>query len=69
MSIACSRTIIPVRQSARLGLAFWIVEYLTPNSVLKKITRGAHGDLEDMLQPGRRQVSGGRNRSAISTTA
>ncbi len=28
-------------------------------SVLKKITRGAHGDLEDMLQPGRRQVAAG----------
>ncbi len=28
-------------------------------SVLKKITRGAHGNLEDMLQPGRRQVAAG----------
>jgi len=28
-------------------------------SVLKKITRGSHGDLEDMLQPGRRQVAAG----------
>lgn len=28
-------------------------------SVLKKITRGAHGMLEDMLQPGRRQVAAG----------
>jgi fructose-1,6-bisphosphatase I len=28
-------------------------------SVLKKITRGPHGNLEDMLQPGRRQVASG----------
>jgi fructose-1,6-bisphosphatase I len=28
-------------------------------SVLKKITRGARGNLEDMLQPGRRQVAAG----------
>jgi fructose-1,6-bisphosphatase I len=28
-------------------------------SVLRKITRGARGDLEDMLQPGRRQVAAG----------
>jgi fructose-1,6-bisphosphatase I len=28
-------------------------------SVLKKITRGSHGNLEDMLQPGRRQVAAG----------
>jgi fructose-1,6-bisphosphatase I len=28
-------------------------------SVLKKITRGSHGSLEDMLQPGRRQVAAG----------
>lgn len=28
-------------------------------SVLKKITRGNHGNLEDMLQPGRRQVAAG----------
>ncbi len=28
-------------------------------SVLRKITRGAHGNLEDMLQPGRRQVAAG----------
>lgn len=28
-------------------------------SVLRKITRGAHGSLEDMLQPGRRQVAAG----------
>jgi fructose-1,6-bisphosphatase I len=28
-------------------------------SVLKKITRGTHGNLEDMLQPGRRQVAAG----------
>jgi fructose-1,6-bisphosphatase I len=28
-------------------------------SVLKKITRGRHGELEDMLQPGRRQVAAG----------
>ncbi len=28
-------------------------------SVLKKITRGTRGDLEDMLQPGRRQVAAG----------
>jgi fructose-1,6-bisphosphatase I len=28
-------------------------------SVVKKITRGRHGDLEDMLQPGRRQVAAG----------
>jgi fructose-1,6-bisphosphatase I len=27
--------------------------------VLKKITRGSHGNLEDMLQPGRRQVAAG----------
>jgi fructose-1,6-bisphosphatase I len=28
-------------------------------SVLRKITRGSHGNLEDMLQPGRRQVAAG----------
>jgi fructose-1,6-bisphosphatase I len=28
-------------------------------SVVRKITRGRHGDLEDMLQPGRRQVAAG----------
>ena len=28
-------------------------------SVLRKITPGKHGDLEDMLQPGRRQVAAG----------
>ena len=28
-------------------------------SVLRKITRGAHGDMEDLLQPGRRQVAAG----------
>ncbi|MDQ3244324.1 MAG: class 1 fructose-bisphosphatase [Gemmatimonadota bacterium] len=28
-------------------------------SVVKKITRGARGDMEDMLQPGRRQVAAG----------
>jgi fructose-1,6-bisphosphatase I len=28
-------------------------------SVVKKITRGRHGELEDMLQPGRRQVAAG----------
>jgi fructose-1,6-bisphosphatase I len=28
-------------------------------SVVRKITRGARGDLEDMLQPGRRQVAAG----------
>ena len=28
-------------------------------SVMRKITRGAHGELEDMLQPGRRQVAAG----------
>ncbi|MDQ6718627.1 MAG: class 1 fructose-bisphosphatase [Gemmatimonadota bacterium] len=28
-------------------------------SVVKKITRGAHGEIEDMLQPGRRQVAAG----------
>ena len=28
-------------------------------SVLRKITRGTHGNLEDMLQPGRRQVAAG----------
>ncbi len=28
-------------------------------SVLKKITRGVRGDMEDMLQPGRRQVAAG----------
>jgi fructose-1,6-bisphosphatase I len=28
-------------------------------SVLRKITRGSRGDLEDMLQPGRRQVAAG----------
>ena len=28
-------------------------------SVVKKITRGAHGEIEDMLQPGRRQVASG----------
>jgi fructose-1,6-bisphosphatase I len=28
-------------------------------SVLRKITRGSHGNLEDMLQPGRRQVASG----------
>jgi fructose-1,6-bisphosphatase I len=28
-------------------------------SVLKKITRGARGEMEDMLQPGRRQVAAG----------
>jgi len=28
-------------------------------SVLKKIKRGRHGELEDMLQPGRRQVAAG----------
>jgi len=28
-------------------------------SVVRKITRGRHGELEDMLQPGRRQVAAG----------
>ncbi len=28
-------------------------------SVVRKITRGVHGDLEDLLQPGRRQVAAG----------
>ena len=28
-------------------------------SVMRKITRGRHGELEDMLQPGRRQVASG----------
>jgi fructose-1,6-bisphosphatase I len=28
-------------------------------SVLRKITRGKHGEMEDMLQPGRRQVAAG----------
>ena len=28
-------------------------------SVMRKITRGAHGEMEDMLQPGRRQVAAG----------
>jgi fructose-1,6-bisphosphatase I len=28
-------------------------------SVMRKITRGARGDLEDMLQPGRRQIAAG----------
>jgi fructose-1,6-bisphosphatase I len=28
-------------------------------SVVRKITRGRHGDMEDMLQPGRRQVAAG----------
>ena len=28
-------------------------------SVVKKITRGRHGEMEDMLQPGRRQVASG----------
>ena len=28
-------------------------------SVMRKITRGRHGELEDMLQPGRRQVAAG----------
>src|SRR5215208_4903207 len=31
----------------------------TISSVVRKITRGRHGDLEDMLQPGRRQVAAG----------
>ena len=26
---------------------------------MRKITRGAHGEMEDMLQPGRRQVAAG----------
>jgi fructose-1,6-bisphosphatase I len=28
-------------------------------SIMRKITRGAHGEMEDMLQPGRRQVAAG----------
>jgi fructose-1,6-bisphosphatase I len=28
-------------------------------SVVRKITRGTHGEMEDMLQPGRRQVAAG----------
>ena len=31
----------------------------TVSSIVQKITRGRHGEMEDMLQPGRRQVAAG----------